>query len=236
MTIENKEKLEKYLLKILRNEIIIADESYFILKTINDYWNQISVDGYNLFFKSTYSAYFIRFSLAITKLFDKPSKKYETVSIPYVIQFLYENFMDSTIQERPNLNKQFSLLGYDYTYLNRLSDCDINKIMIEHFQKYLPSDDYTGDVYLSRILETIKLYRDKHYSHSENVDIENMPKTTFEDSLNLLLFAKQFVSIFSLAYLNMFHSYDGIEYVFTNDAKMTNTSFKRILRKAGLIV
>ncbi|MGA7836697.1 MAG: hypothetical protein WB996_01920, partial [Ignavibacteriaceae bacterium] len=64
---------------------------------------------------------------------------------------------------------------------------------------------------------------------------EYLPRTTFEESLNLLLFAKQFVSIFSLAYLNVFHSVNGHDYFFTKDAMMTNTSFKRILEKAKLI-
>ena len=231
MNQENNEKLKDYLLKVLRNEIFIADESYFILQTIIDYWKQISVDGYNLFFKSTYSAYFIRFSLAITKLFDKPSKKYETVSIPAVLQFINDKFINCPIQQRPKINKQFSLLGYDYNYLNNLSDNDMNKIMIDHFKKNLPSTDYTGNVYLSRTLETLKMYRDKHYTHNEYIEPTDFPKITFEESLNLLLYAKQFVSIFSIAYFSFFDTADGIEYFFTNDAKMTNASFKRVLKK-----
>lgn len=228
---ENKKKLEDYLLRFLRNDIFIADESYFILQTINEYWKQISIDGYDLFFKSTYSAYFVRFSLALTKLFDKPSKKYETISIPFVINFIEENFINSTIQERFNLNRQFSLLGYDYSHIDSLSDNEMNLKMIEHFKNNLPSIDYNGDGRLSRTLEIVKTYRDKHYTHNEYLDLTKLPKTTFEETLELLLYAKQFISIFSLAYLNMILSLNGKDFAFTSDARMTNTSFKRILEK-----
>ena len=107
--------------------------------------------------------------------------------------------------------------------------------MIEHFKQNLPSIDYTGNIRLSHTLEIIKTYRDKHYTHNEHLDLTQLPKATFEESLELLLYAKQFISIFSLAYLNIFHSHDGKDFVFTSDAKMTKNSFKRILEKAGLI-
>lgn len=228
-------KIEHYLLRILRNEIIIADESYFILQTINEYWDKISIDGYNLFFKSVYSAYFIRLSLALSKLFDKPSQKYDTISIPFLIDFIERNFANSAIQERYNLNRQFCKLGYDFGLISSLSDVELNGKMIDHFKLKLPSVENDEDSNLSHTLKVIKTYRDKYYAHNEYIEPEKMPKTTFKETVNLLLYAKQFVSIFSLAYLNMFHSFDGENYIFTEDAMMTNTSFKRILVKANLI-
>ncbi len=235
MAEEIKKILEDYLLIRLRNEIIVADESYFLLKTINEYWNAISKDGYDLFFKSTYSAHFIRYTLAIAKLFDKPSKKYDTISIPFVLKFIENNLDDIPIIQQSNLIHQFSLLGYEYEFIRSLSDYDLNRKILEHFKQHLPSTDYNGDLLLSRTLEILKTYRDKHYTHNENIDSSMLPKTTFDETSNLLLYAKQFVSIYALAYLKMYNTTEGREYFFTNDAKMTNTSFKRILEKAGLI-
>ena len=235
MSEETKNILEEYLVKRLRNEIIVADESYFILQSINEYWNQISKDGYDLFFKSTYSAHFIRYTLAIAKLFDKPSKKYDTISIPFVLEYIENNFNDIPFLNQGNLINQFSLLGYEIKHLNSLSDYELNKTILEHFKKNLPSTDYSGDLLLCRTLEIIKIYRDKHYTHNEYIDFPSLPKTTFEETTNLLLYAKQFVSICALAYFNMYHSIDGVEYLFTKDAQRTNTSFKRILEKAGFI-
>lgn len=231
----NKINLERYLLKVLRNDILIADESYFILQTITEHWNSVRVDGYDRFFKSTYSAYLIRFSLALTKLFDKQSKKFETISIPFVLNFIEEKFYEFPIQERPNLNKQFSSLGLNYDFIKSLSDIEINQMMVDHFKSQLPSIDFAGNIDLSNTLEVIKIYRDKHYVHNEIIEPDNLPKISFEESLNLLLYAKQFVSIFSLAYLNMYHSVDGKDFIFTDHARMTNNSFKRVLEKAGLI-
>ncbi len=235
MTKDIKLKLENYLLRILHNEIIIADESYFILQTITGYWDRISIEGYNLFFKSLYSTYFVRFSLALTKLFDKPSANNETISIPFVINFIEDNFFNFLVQERDNLNRQFALLGYELEFISSLSDKELNKRMIEYFKLRLPSNNYSEDLDLSKTLKIIKKYRDKHYTHNEYIQPEYLPKTTFKKALDLLDFAKQFVSIFSLAYLNIFHSVNGTDYFFTKNAMMTNTSFKRLLEKAKLM-
>jgi hypothetical protein len=231
----NKSNLERYLLKVLRNEILIADESFFILQTIIENWDKISIDGYDRFFKSTYSVFFVRYSLSLTKLFDKQNKKYETISIPFVLSYIEKEFKTLSIQERPNLNKQFSKLGYNIHFINSLSDIEMNEIIISHFKKNLPSDLSSWNIDLTNTLEVIKFYRDKHFAHNEIVESTNLPKTSFEESQKLLLYAKQFVSLFSLAYLNMFHSFDGERYIITDDAIMTNNSFKRVLEKAGLI-
>lgn len=230
-----KTKLEHYLINVLRNEIIIADQANYILQTINTHWDQISIDGYDLFFKSTYSAYFIRYSLALTKLFEKPFKKYNTISIPFVVNFIHENIDQFSIQNQNFLNRQFSQLGYDLKILDALSEIDLKEKLVSHFKAQLPSTNYTGDLNLSRTLEVIKAYRDKHYTHNENIDFTTLQKTTFEEADNLLLFAKQFVNIFAVAFLNMVQFYDGKEYKFNRIAMRTNNSFKRLLEKAKLI-
>lgn len=230
-----KRKLEHYLINVLRNEIIIADKSYYILQTINKHWDQISIDGYDLFFKSTYSAYFIKYSLALTKLFEIPIKNHNTISVPSVIDFIHENINYFSIQNRSYLNPQFSQLGYDYKMINSLSDADLKGNMIKHFKVQLTSTNNSWDLNLSRTLEIIKKYRDKHYTHNDDIDLSTLPKTTFEEANNLLLFAKQFVNIFALAFLNMVQFYDGKEYKFNRIAKRTNNSFKRLLEKANLI-
>ncbi len=235
MSENNKKILEEYLEIILKNQIFMADESYFVLQTINEYWSQISKDGYELFFKSTYSAHITRYTLSITKLFDKPSKKYKTINIPFVLEYIERYMNDIPFFNQVNLIKQFSLLGYEIKYLNSLSDYELNKTILEHFKKNLPSIDYSGDLLLSKTLDIIKIYRDKHYSHEEYIDFSSLPKTTFDEVSNLLLYAKQFVSIYFLAYFNKYFSIDGINFFFSEDAQKTNVSFKRVLEKAGLI-
>lgn len=228
-------KIQKYLLSFLRNEIIIADESYFIIQTVNEYRDLLFKGSFDLFFKSLYSAHIIRYTLAIVKLFEKPNKRYETISVPFVLNYIDKNSSNLKIQERPNLEKQYSILGYNRASLGLLSDEEFVVHIITHFKDNLPSVDYNGDIVLSRTFDVLKTFRDKKYAHNEDFDMSFLPGASLEESFNLLLFAKQFVSLFSLAYLNLFQSYDGKEFLFTLDAMITKTSFQKLLKKVDIV-
>ena len=232
---EKKNILKNYLENGLINEIFLADESFFILQTITKHWSKLSQNNFGVFFNSLYSAHFIRYSLALTKLFDKPHPKYEVVSLPTVLSYVKDNFLDEPIQENFLLAKQFSVHGYEIHYLTNLQDGELARLIVEYFEQETPVGNYTGNIQLERILEIIRFYRDKHYAHRENINPNNLPKTTFEDSQQLLTFAKSFVATISLAYLSTIHSVDGEDFILSDDAKMTNNAFLRILESANIL-
>lgn len=235
MELNTKEKLQNLFNEGLVQEIFVADESYFILQTIRKKWSQISKNNLGVFFKSLYHAHFIRYSLSITKLYDKTHSKYDIISLPSVLKFISDNLIETQITNKPLTAEWLYKKGYNYNKIIELSDKELLSLIIEHFDKEIPTGDYTGNLFLERSLESIKFYRDKVYAHREDISRDYLPKSTFEDGQSLLKFAKFFVTIFELVIFNAGYSDDGENYILERDSTVTNNAFLRLLEKSSLI-
>ena len=139
MTVDNKVKLQKLFDEGLVQEIFVADESYNILQTVKKRWQEISRDNYGIFFKSLNHAHFIRYSLSITKLFDREHSKYNVISLPTVVKFIDENLLNEEIMNPFLTTKWFAQKNRNHIYSNR-EDVDTSffpKETLEHGQALL---------------------------------------------------------------------------------------------------
>ena len=198
-------------------------------------WQEISRDNYGIFFKSLNHAHFIRYSLSITKLFDREHSKYNVISLPTVVKFIDENLLNEEIMNPFLTTKWFAQKNRNHIYSSSGSNEELLKSIVEYYKKEMPTGKYSGNVYLERSLEIMRFYRDKIYAHREDVDTSFFPKETLEHGQALLNFAKSFVTIFELAIFNALYSTDGSDYVLGNDSVMTNNAFLRLLESSKLI-
>lgn len=235
MDLDNKAKLQKFFDEGIIQEIFVADESYNILQTVKKRWREISSDNYGIFFKSLNHAHFIRYSLSITKLFDREHSKYDIISLPTVVNFIDENLLSEEIQNIDLTSKWFFQRDKNHVYSSSVSSTNLLKLIVEYYKKEIPTGKYTGNIYLERSLEIMRFYRDKIYAHREDVDTSFFPKDTLQHGQTLLNFAKSFVSIFELAIFNALYSTDGEDYILSRDSVMTNNAFTRLLESSKLI-
>ena len=82
---EAEERLKDYLLQGIAAENYFADEAYALAEEIGQHVPAIRATGFGSLFGTLQHGLSNRQTLSITKMFDKPSKRYPTRSIPAIL-------------------------------------------------------------------------------------------------------------------------------------------------------
>lgn len=229
----SKKKFEELILHGLAADIFIADRAYSMFKTIGESSNELSKrNNYGEFFGSAQAAFKDQFLLAISRIFDSPSKRNETRCLKGVLQFLEHNSNRlPRIVERYNLILVMERIGFNNQAIDLAKqgnkDNELTLAITNHFNSLLESP------HNKKLILRLKELRDKRLAHNElikNELTESLDVITFKDLFSLVEIAKELIGIIGWAYMSMMFVHAGV-YHLTDDAHRPNRSLIRLIGK-----
>lgn len=168
----------------------------------------------------------IRYAILCTaKLFDAPSSQYPTRSLRTAFKIADENLDALPVLQPIRLRRFLRSEGHGIE-IEELSDVELARRLIEHFGPRMPTAN------TSLALAKLRAARDKHIAHSETGAPSSGPSIAEIESL--LVFAKQFLSVFAGTFLSVIHDDGKGNYFVSDDAKRTAQSAKRLLKALGI--
>lgn len=172
--------------------------------------------------------------LQTARIFERPSSKYVTRSIPSAISVLRENSERLIIEQRPALVRSLSRLGARGADLERLRDPELTRFSACFFGDRL-SDSHAEGIENAAALDRVITVRDKWVAHPESIRVEDLPRSTFADIDRLSEFAMKFVGAIGLGYVNSVYEDSEGKYLMMSDARRSTVCLKRLLAKAEVI-
>lgn len=192
----NKDELIDFFQKGLVSDLMYAIHHYFIWRTVGENSDELKLIGKgnieNLFGTLQSSSHTLAV-LSLAKIFDSPSKKYQTNSIYSLlsIEVSEEHF--------------FPMDKFDFDYLNTLSDLLNGSIIVpDIIHSYSELNILMFDILsiplVKNKIDNVKYIRDKFLAHNEyDADFAHLKKF-WEDFDFLILLLKIFTYLLGLAF------------------------------------
>jgi hypothetical protein len=227
MRVEEAERhLKDYLLHGIAAEIVWAEEAYALAETISQHRQAIRAAGYTSLFGSLQLAYSDRQTLSVTKIFDRPTKKYPTRSIRATLDILKTYAELWTVPQWHVLHETLIEAGAESTSVERLSNVELTHAIVGHYEGTL--------VKLAPALSELRESRNKIIAHNEAIDRSTLQPPTWGAALSLVEYAKDFVSTIGCGYLNTYFTDGSGRYLLTHNAQRTSRELQRLLEAANI--
>lgn len=226
------DKLRTYL-DALVSEVSYADQAYYLMTEIGQAAAEINTKNYGELFSYILSTLSDRFTLAISKVFDKEYGQYPTQTVSSILSLLESEGHTLPVQQRIKV-LHIVQSWPDGNLLPEPSDHDITKCIVKHYRETIPSPDTVAGCTLGRTLNALKANRDKRVAHSEAIRASELPKTTGDTAHKLLQWVKDFIGTIGWAYLSIAYTDDAGNYFLESDAKRVAIALRRLLSAAGV--
>jgi hypothetical protein len=225
--VEEAEKhLKDYLLQGIAAEIFLADEAYALAEEIGKHADQINAAGFDALFGSLQLILSDRQTLSVTKIFDTPSRKYPTRSIPAVLDFLEAHAELWKVPQWRILHQTLIESGADRAQVEYLSNVELTHAIVAHYRD--------ARAKLAFPLEALRQSRDKTIAHNEAIERATLQRPTWGAALSLVNYAKDFVSTIGYGYLNTLFGQGSQDYILTTGARRTSLALRRLLKAANI--
>lgn len=229
-----KADLKEYIDSLVAH-VLVADQSYFLYMKIAESAGAINRANLGIALGVIQERLADSYILALTKLFEPPSPRYLTRSIPGAIKFLKSNQTVLKILQAPNVECLVKDFGQKMGYTILTDKVSKTTDLISHLRSSIPSLDKIKSCNLSRTLNVLKTHRDKRVAHPEAIGSNRLPKTSWKDAQNLLNYAKYFIGIVGWAFLSTAYEVNHGEYLLSRDAKRSAEAMERLFKMAKLI-
>ncbi len=103
---------------------------------------------------------------------------------------------------------------------------EMNILLVKRLRERLP------DIHGSDSLRALKTLRDKKIGHPENIDIEDIEKTTWENAERLLELPRSVAGIVGDAYLSTAYWDDEGRYMCSTDGSRVGRAMQRLIKAA----
>jgi len=173
--------------------------AYALLKTVGKNKSKLAGTPHIDFFQHIQSILSDHLIIHITKLFEKPSGRYDIISIPSMLNFIRENQADLELVSFPFACQQLRTLGMVDIDAWSIDKAQLSGAIIQYFQNGMPSLES------SPALQSLRVIRDKRIAHRENIDMADLKTATFEQAFELIEFAQNFAIVVSAAYTSTLH-------------------------------
>lgn len=231
---EHREKLEGIIRQGVAVDLFHADEALSLDMFVGQHADEINKATFGAFFGSLQIILTRNLILHVAKMYEKPSKRYPTRSIPSAIVILKDHGDDLVIEQRPGLVAALARRGALPGEMKKLSDRELTNYLVSFFeQRY--SKAHPEGVANSRALEALRTLRDKVVAHPEAIRLEDMPKPLYQEIEDLMELARAFVAAVGSGYLSFDYEADDGHYFMADDAKRPTTSLKRLLQAADVL-
>ena len=224
---QTREQIEDIIKNGFVNDIFRMESALFLLREIGGRSTDINAPqrgNYGELFFTIQRALITEATLAIARIYDKPSNRYPTRCIKGVFKHLitYANELPEirepyqlvfSLKKRSVSNELLSSVNHSPEKFPRL------------FSEYCDSELKQNNYSLA--IEKLKTLRDKRIAHNENNFVD---APTWDALTELLDFAKYVVGVLSWAYFSTAYTING-EYILTQDAKRPSYAMSRLLKK-----
>lgn len=213
-------------------DIFAAQQALALDKLIGKNAEQIKAGGFEELFGSLQDILVRHFILAINRLFERNSNKYNIRSIPAALDILKKSTKKIEIKDKIFLIQKMEEFGYKF---NRIELCDlcINRLVVNHFDKKL-SDNTAELDSISQPLEALKTARDKQIAHHEAIKISEMPTTTYAKIEELLDLAKCFAVTIGCSYVGKSCEDSNGNYFASSDADLASCQLNKLFNRLKL--
>lgn len=169
-----------------------------------------------------------QFVLSITKLYEKPGR-YKKVSLLSVLAYLDTNAALLPVKEPGLLGRGLGHLKVGIeTFARAKSDIAKTKLLVGTVQNAL------GDLTENRPLRALKALRDKKIAHPEDIALEAIEKTTWQEAEKLLEIPRVAARIIDDAYLGSGVAFDENDYTLRGlDGSRVGRSMRRLIAAAS---
>ena len=226
----------KELVEGVQNDIYRAEQCIAIIDRISDARKPLNDGNFGDLFGSLQGFLVSELTLAMTRTFERPSKKYPNRSLPSTIALIDEQAEELPIAQRELLQRDLGTLGtlgVKKEDMDGLSCPDMNRLAAKTFGGQFPDPDDHPD--LQETLNDLRIMRDKQIAHHERVSAEEMPKIQWGKIPPLLDVPKRVIGIIGHAYLPTVYVDGDRAYIRTSNAERASRALRRLLKQAKII-
>lgn len=168
-----------------------------------------------------------QFVLAVTKIYEKPNKRYPNLSIHSLLEFVEQNSVQLNFLEPQLARHGLQLLGQETSDFEAADTAAKKSTVIARtLRKAIP------DVESNEALRAVKKLRDKKIAHSEDVALNMIEKTTWKQAEQLLVLPRGIVGLIGDAYLATVYWDDKGDYLGSMDGSRIGRSLTRLIKAA----
>lgn len=169
-----------------------------------------------------------QFVLSVTKLYEKPTQRYPNRSIPSVLKFIEDNAKLLEVRRPKLVQRGLQRLKIDTSEFDKTdSSLQRNLLIVRNLKAWFP------DVDSDDALRALKALRDKKFTHPEDIDIDKIEKTTWEQAERLLVLPRAIIGIIGDAYLSMAYWDDKGDYLLSIDGSRVGRAMDRLIKTAS---
>lgn len=214
----------------LQADVCKMERAYVLIKQITNYGT--SIDAYN---NGEFSRLFVVIQrsllteviMSVSRLYDKPNKKYPTNCLLSILEFIKENSSNLVIVEKPNLKKYLLEIGIARFFID-LIDTDeesYNKMIAEQLKVMC----FAGDK--QDIILRLRNLRDKKIAHNERINFINTP--VLIELKKLTNDVKKVLGIIGWSYTSQIYHING-KFLLSDDIQELSIDLEKLLKKAGI--
>jgi hypothetical protein len=230
-----KEIIKSYFMEGIVADLFGAEQTYALLKQIGQNANAINQANFGALFGPLQSVLSNAFFLSVAKLFEKPSKKYPTRSIPSVLQLLERSSHELLIEQRIAVMRRLAAAGMNTESLAEMPDSAITSTIVQFYTASLPSTELATWCEMSKSLHAVVIRRDKVVAHNEMIDRCTLPQTSWAEIEQLMSYAKELIEVVGVGYISMCFAADDGHYFLSQDARVASHVLSKLLIKAGVL-
>jgi hypothetical protein len=206
------------------SDVFRADESRALFQVIAEHGKAVDASTFAPTFVALQAYSVEQFILAITRLYDKPKKKYSLRSLPAIIEHVMAQADALPSHEPTMLANALRHLGAPIAGLDAVSGSAATKIAMAALTRLMPSPD------THHALDALKAIRDKRLAHQENVKVETLPRTAWAPADELVHTAKLMLGALGTLTRVMYLDTAGT-YFLASDAQRASIATHRLLRR-----
>lgn len=233
-TTECEKTLNGYLMNGIVKELFFADQTKALTVTIGKHSSSINNNGFGDLFGSLQNILSDHQTLAVAKIYDPPSKKYPTRSIPAMLSLIEKHSDLWSLPQRHALEKLLINGGNDPAFIKGLNNRQLSLEVVSHFNNTMPHKDKVGYCSLSEALETVREARDKVHAHNEAVDKAARRLPTWAGVESLVNYAKDFACVIGFGFLSLYLGNQNKDYTLGRDARQLSRKMEKLIVLAKL--
>jgi hypothetical protein len=196
-----RERLNDYLLNGVEAELYWAQEARLMATIIGKHSRRINETRFGVLFGRLQEVFSERETLAISKIFDRPNKRFPTRSIPAILDLVDAESSCWILEDRYVLAELLRSRGLgDFS---EEKDEEISRAVTAHFRSTVPSPDKKETCSLSASLHRVLQSRNKVHAHNEAVTVGSRDLPSWKDTEELFQYGRDFVSAIAEGFLGI---------------------------------